>query len=138
MPAEDMPRRAANGEYLISDQIRIPLLGVASLKTVLPDGAYLYEAFIFHNPLVRAFIKTDTSNTIIAVALADLLDIKDGSRVTGVVPRITEFYRTPLPPIDIQTAAIRRMQEYYSRFGPDTLPDGNDIRVFTGQLSGTP
>lgn len=130
----EMPRRHSNGEYFLSDQIRLPLRGVASFRTSLGNEQVLYQSFIHRNPYVRAFIKTDY-NKITSVALADLMDIVEAGQAVGVVPRITLFYRDPLPPIDLQNEAVRAMTAYYSQFAPDTSMFGYDIRLFGVQLT---
>jgi hypothetical protein len=105
---EDVPRRQANGEFLLADQFRLPLFSLASIKTVLPEDRFVYQAFVHRVPMVRAFIMTDIHNNIIAAALADMMSIKKDGAVVDVVPRITVFYRTAPPPKEFAIDCVNR------------------------------
>ncbi len=132
---EDRRRIQPNGEYLLADQFRAPLLQIASIKKLLPDQNYLYQAFVYRNPRLRCFIKANAANEVIAAALADTMDVRRDGQLVAIHPRITVFYKTPSLPIDLQNDALTAMTGYYSQFSQDTTVSGYDIHVFARQLS---
>ncbi len=132
---EDKRRIQSNGEYLLADQLRAPLLHIPSFKKILPDESYLYQAFIYRNPRLRCFIKATPTHEIVAAALADTMDVRQNGQLVAMHPRITVFYKTLELPTDVQNDALKVMTDYYSQFAEDASVYGYDIHVFARRLS---
>jgi hypothetical protein len=132
---EDRSLRQADGKFLLADQARVPLFSLASIKTALPEGRYIYRAFVHRVPETELFLMTDGSNTILAAAFADLLSVKNDGRVIAAVPRVTVFYRTA-PYIELRKAAVNVMTQWYkSTKSPEYMDPNFKIRVFEKKLS---
>ncbi len=123
-----------NGEYLLADQVRLPLYGVASSKVVESDGSIIYEAFVNRNPAVDTFIKLNPTGDIEGVALAGTQDIVNNGRVVGIVPIITIFFRQTSVPADLQARAEEVMKDHWSRGDPYLVDLANKIKVVAHKL----
>jgi hypothetical protein len=124
----------SNGEYLLADQLRLPLNGVAMPKQLLASGHFIYSAYINHNPMTRVFLLTDDKKKIVAAAFADNMVVKKEGETIGVVPRVILFYRTANAPEELAEVAVGQMKDYYKVFSPDTSRLGYEIHVFDHKL----
>jgi hypothetical protein len=131
---QDKNKLRPNGEYLLADQIRLPLYGIAAPKIVESDGSSIYQAFITGNPYVRTFIKTDPTGAIEGVALADAEDIIKNGKVVDIQPRLTIFYRKNSAPADLRAEAEKVMKTFWSQEPPAPTMHDNSIKVIEHKL----
>jgi hypothetical protein len=124
-----------NGEYLLADQIRLPLYGIAAPETVEPDSSTIYQAFVSGNPYVRSFIAVDSTGVVVGVALADLEDIKKNGVVVDFVPRLTIFSHQNSAPAYLRAEAEKVMKTFWSRQLPKPTMRDYTIKVIEKNLS---
>jgi hypothetical protein len=130
---QDKGRLQPNGQYLLADQMRAPLFGVADSKLIEPDGSTIYPAYFFHNTFLRIFVKADVGGHVEAVALADTLDITKNGTVVDFVPKLTIYYRGPYP-TDLRDEAVNAMNQIWSREPPAPMMHDRSVKVFDHKL----
>lgn len=130
---QDKGRLQPNGQYLLADQMRAPLFGVADSKLMEPDASTIYPAYFFHNSFLRVFVKAEVGGHVEAVAFADTLDITKNGTVVDFVPKLTVYYRGPYP-TDLRDEAVNAMNKIWSREPPAPTMHDRSIEVFDHKL----